>query len=247
MAWGVVPEHADTFRGDDMRIRTWLAGAAAAAVLAACGGGEIVAVVSFLGSAGGDWRVDNSAQPGFQPRSDCGAQRNEACVINIQPIDRSLFTSTFRASFTGNLPGCPAQSRDDGIVSAGFVTLPGCFVGRYESINEVLSDDGSVRAYFDSEVPDLSVGVWVEIQREQRRFKFQDNASGCELTTPTRTPVAVTIAPADIDAGRLQTQITDFTVGGETWTGNFVGISGIRLVRGNDVLELQRLDLADDC
>ncbi len=230
-----------------MRISSWVAASAVAAAVAACGGGEIVAVVSFLGSAGGDWRVDDPAQAGFQPRADCGALADENCVINIQPIGRSLFTSSFGASFTGNLPGCPDQPRTDGSISGGFVTLPGCFVGRYESINEVVSDDGRIRAYFDSEVPDLSTGVWVEIQRERRRFRFQTNTSGCELTTPMRTAVAVTIEPADIDAGKLQTLITAFTIGGETWTGNFVGISGIRLVRGNDVLELQRRDLADSC
>jgi hypothetical protein len=233
-----------------MQIRNWLAGAAASAataLLVACGGGEIVAVFSFIGSAGGDWVVDDPAQTGFQQRRDCGPGDDEGCVINIQPINRSPFASAFGVSFTGNLQGCPDVARRDGTVAGDRIELPGCFSGRYLSINEVVSNDGRVRAHFDTEVPELTTGVWVEIQRERRRFKFQSNSAGCELTTPVRTAVAVTIEPADLGAGRLQTLITAFTIGGETWSGNFVGISGIRLTRGGELLELQRRDLNDAC
>ena len=227
-----------------------------AAALAACGGGEVLAIVSFLGSAGGDWVVDDPVAAGFQQRLDCGAAGDEGCFVNIQISGvRSLYATDFAVSYTGNLPGCPSVARTDGTVRAQRISLPGCFSGRYASINEAVSDDGSIRAYFDSEVPDLSTGVWVEIQRGERRFKFTasplvrdtSDIAGCELTTPTPTPAAGAIAAADRAAGQLQTEITAFTVGGVTWSGRFEGISGMKLTRGGEVLELQRRDLPGAC
>lgn len=238
-----------------------------AAAVVACGG-EVVAIVSFLGSAGGDWVVDDPAIAGFQRRSDCGNARNADCFVNIQ-IDggRSLYATDFAVKFSGNvLPGCPAgpvgelpapdpNALGNGRISGDRISLPGCFVGRYVTINEAVSDDGLVRAYFDSELPNLTEGVWVEIQDERRRFKFTNNAfvrdttnvAGCELTSPAVTPLTATVVAADRDGGRLQTEISAFTVGGQTWTGRFVGISGMKLTRGGEVLELERRDLSGSC
>lgn len=221
----------------------------ATAVLAACGGADILAIVSFVGSAGGDWRFDNPQVAGFQQRNNCGPGANEACRINIQPIGtQSLFASDFAVSYTGNyVAGCPANTaRTDGSVSGTRIVLPGCFSGNYVTINEALADNGVDRAFFDSSPPQLAPGVWVEIQDEQRRFKFNNNSSGCELTTP-RTAVAVAIEFADLDVPITQTTITSFTVGGATYTGSFVGMSGMRLTRGSEVLELERRDLAAAC
>lgn len=230
-----------------MRFKTLKVGLLAAG-LGACGGGDILAIVSFIGSAGGDWRFDDPAVAGFQQRSNCSPLGGSTlCRINIQPIGgQDLFASDFALSYTGNLPGCPAVARTDGRATGTRINLPGCFSGNYVTINEALADNGIDRAFFDSAVPTLPQGVWVEIQDEQRRFKFTSNSAGCELTNP-RTAVAVTILPADLDVPRLQTAITNFTVGGQTWTGSFTGMSGMRLTRGNDVMELERRNLPDNC
>jgi hypothetical protein len=241
-------------------LRVTAAAAAIAAALAACGGGEIVAIVSFVGSAGGDWVVDDPNVAGFQRRSDCGEFGNEDCVVNIQISGvRSLYSTDFDVTYTGNLPGCPVGGGADpakaGTISGQRISLPGCFTGQYVTINEALSDDRSIRAFFDSEVPNLTEGVWVEIQNEQRRFKFEGNPfvrdttviAGCELTSPATTPLSITVVAADRDGGQLQTEITDFSVGGATWTGRFEGISAMRLTRGSEVLELQRRDLPGAC
>jgi hypothetical protein len=229
-----------------MRFKTLKVGLLAAG-LGACGGGDILAIVSFVGSAGGDWQFDNPQLAGFQQRSNCGAGGNEGCVINIQPIGgQNLFVNDFALSFTGNLPGCPSVARTDGRATGTRINLPGCFSGNYVTINEALSDNGIDRAFFDSAVPTLPQGVWVEIQDGQRRFKFTSDSAGCELTTP-RAAVTVAIVPADLTIPRLQTEITSFTVGGVTWTGSFTGMSGMRLTRGNDVMELERRNLPDQC
>lgn len=240
-------------------LRALASATALATALVACGGGEILAIVSFVGSAGGDWQVDDPALAGFQSRSDCGVPANQDCAVNIQISGvRSLYGTDFNVTYTGNLPGCPSGSGADpakaGTVSGQRITLPDCFTGRYVTINEALSDDGSIRAFFDSEVPNLTEGVWVEIQDEQRRFKFTSDpfvrdttdVAGCELTSPATTPASLTVAAADIGAGRLQTELT-LTVAGEVWSGSFEGISGMKLTRGTEVLALQRRDLAGGC
>lgn len=231
------------------------AGSVALAALVVACGGEVLAALSFIGSAGGDWRVDDPAQAGFQQRQNCGPQANESCRINIQPIGtQDLYATDFGLSFTGTLPGCPSTSRTDGRATGNRIALPNCFTGQYVTINEALSDDGTVRAYFDTAVPNLTTGVWVEIQDGRRRFKFTSNASardivavtGCELTSPV-TALTATVSAASIDDGRLQTAITQFSVGGQNWTGAFVGLSGMRLVRGNETMELQRRNESGAC
>ena len=227
---------------------TWRAGVAVGALagLAACGGGEIVAVLGFLGSAGGSWLQDDKpaegpGEVGLQLRNTCG-DGSETCFINIQPASgsQSLYAADFDVTFTSNLPGCATSGT--GRASGTRLTLSGCFSGDYVNINQALSDDRTRRMFFNF-TPDLTQGVWVEIQTGQRRFAFGSNADGCELTTPTR-PVAVVLSPADIrnPAGPFETTIASFTISGDgaAWQGRFVGVSGMRLSRGYEVLELQR-------
>lgn len=233
------------------RFAAVLAGAMA---LASCGG-EVVAVLGFVGSAGGSWfQDDQPAVDGLQRRSTCGALADEDCFINIQPVGgQSLFSGDFALTFTSNLPGCAASG--NGSASGARLTLNNCFRGQYVNINQALSDDGSVRMFFNFE-PDLAQGVWVEIQDGRRRFAFPDPkvnsaTTGCELTSPASTPVDIVLSPARIlDAGGpFETTIASFAVqgGGAAWQGRFVGVSGMRLVRGGEVLELQRRTGTPSC
>jgi len=237
-------------------MRSWrsLAAGGALAALVACGGGEVVAVLGFLGSAGGSWLQDDKpaegpGEAGLQLRSNCGGGAAD-CFINIQPANgvRSLYAPDFDLSFTSNLPDCVASGT--GRASGNRLTLTGCFSGRYLNINQALSDDGTKRMFFNF-APDLVPGVWVEIQHGQRRFAFSANDRGCELTSPTTTAVAISLSPADIrnPAGPFETTISSFTIagGGAAWQGRFVGVSGMRLTRGNEVLELQRREDSDTC
>jgi hypothetical protein len=104
--------------------------------------------------------------------------------------------------------------------------------------------------FFDF-TPSLAQGVWVEIQSEQRRFAFRSNTSGCELSgVPTRE-VTVALNESDVQnpGGPYETTIASFAIAGDgaAWQGRFVGVSGMRLTRGNEVLELQRRQGADTC
>jgi hypothetical protein len=220
--------------------------------LAACGGGALL-LLGFIGSAGGDWLQDD--QPGEQPgqvglqlRSNCGPGGNADCTINIQPVGgQDLYSPAFDLTFTSNLPGCPANGT--GRADGARLALSGCFSGAYVNINQALSDSGTVRMFFNF-TPPLNQGIWVELQQGMRRFAFSDNSTGCELGTPN-VPVAVTLVSADIrnPAGPFETTISSFAVqgGGTAWSGRFVGVSSMRLTRGNEVLELERRQGSAGC
>lgn len=220
---------------------------AASITLAACGGGELIAAVAFIGSAGGDWRNDlDPATREFERDDTCGGN---PCFVNVQTVgDQNLFATRFDVTYTSNLPGCLAQGT--GRIEGRRVVLNQCFDGRYESVNEVVASDGSRRMFF-SFTPALAEGVWVDIEREERRFVFGSNAQGCELGTPSRE-VTVSYRFASVDdipaPVPFETTIEEFTIDGDTggaWSGRFVGVSGMRLLRGNEVLELERRPAPD--
>lgn len=233
--------------------RTGLA-AGSLALLTSCGG-DLIAVVGFIGSAGGDWLQDDQpseqgAAVGLQLRSTCGAGGNEDCRINIQPAGagQTLFAQEFDLTYTSNLPGCAATGT--GRATGKRLQLNGCFTGEYVTINQAVSDSGSVRMFFDF-TPVLQDGIWVEVQQGTRRFGFNNDTDGCELTTPTTTPVQIAISRSQVQnpAGPFETTIASFTIqgGGGAWQGRFVGISGMRLTRGNEVLELERRAGVETC
>ena len=221
---------------------------ASAAALSACGGGALL-VLGFIGSAGGDWLQDDDPnQPGLQIRSTCDPGGNSECRINIQPVGgQDLFSETFDLTYTSNLPGCSTSG--NGRADGDRLRLVGCFEGEYVNINQAVSDNGAVRMFFNF-TPPLNQGIWVELRTGQRRFVFSDNSTGCELGTPN-LPVAVNIVSSDIrnPAGPFETTIQSFLVQGTgaAWSGKFVGVSGMRLTRGTEVLELERRQGSASC
>jgi len=215
--------------------------ATAALALAACGGGALL-LLGFIGSAGGSWfQDDDPAQPGLQVRSTCGAGGTDDCFINIQPVGgEDLFAQRFALTYTSNLPSSCSVG-GNGSVDGRRLDLTGCFSGENVNINQALSDDGAVRMFFNF-TPPLAEGIWVELQQGQRRFAFSDNFAGCELGTPN-IGVTVVLSQSDIfsAAGPFETTIQSFTIAGQVaWSGTFVGVSGMRLTRGNERLELER-------
>ncbi len=227
-----------------------------AALLTSCGG-ELLAVVGFIGSAGGDWLQDDQpneqgATVGLQLRSNCRPSGGSPdCRINIQPAGgaaQSMFSTDFDVTYTSNLPNCPDNGT--GRASGKRLVLNGCFTGEYVTINQAVSDSGTVRMFFNF-TPSLAQGVWVEIQDGQRRFGFNDEVSGCEMTTAPTRPVQIALSRSRVadPTGPFETTIASFTVQGEVgaWQGRFVGVSGMRLTRGAEVLELERRTGVETC
>lgn len=226
--------------------------ALAALTLSGCGGdgGGDAAGLEFLGSVGGDWLQDgDAAQPGLQLRRTCGPLGGTVCGVNLQQVGR--FTPMFGTAFdlaysNATLPGCPAtgQGRADG---RRLVLDGGCFSGSYVTLNEAVSDDGRTRLFFDY-APPLAGGVWVSLQGG-RRFAFNNNTDGCELLSP-KVRVTVVLSEAEVQnpAGPFETTIRAFGIGNDTpYSGQFVGVSGMRLTRGSEVLELVRRQGNEGC
>jgi hypothetical protein len=232
------------------------------ALLAACGGGALL-VLGFIGSAGGDWvQDDQPAVDGLQIRKTCG-DGNAECRINIQPAGGlNLYAANFDLTFTSNLPNCVASGT--GQARSERLELTGCFSGRYVNINQAVSDNGAVRMFFDVDENDLQVwqGVWVELQQGTRRFVFRNDGqetlvngvrvvsnTGCEIGSPN-TPLNIGLSMSDIRdaAGPFETTIASLSIGGGApYSGKFVGVSGMRLTRGTEVLELQRQQGSAGC
>jgi hypothetical protein len=114
------------------------------------------------------------------------------------------------------------------------------------TVNELVSDNGTDRAYSDSNAPDLTVGVRVELGGN-RRFQFTSDSAGCELTTFTRIPVSVSPSPANLPLAILETTISALFIGNQLWRGTFDGLSGIRLTSGDGSPWLERHDEFGDC
>lgn len=230
---------------------TWAA--AGVLALAACGGGAVLAVLGSLGAGGGDWFVDAAPDTaGYQPRRDCGGQ---VCTININPGE--LYKRDYSVTGSGTMSGC-ANLPQGTVSDAVNVSIPGCFTGRLLSVNEAVSNDGRIRAYFDF-FPDMSAGVWVDIHDENHRLVFTGNSAGCELSSGTRRPLTLAIElsnyrdVAEQDPPPVlvpRTRVSRLTIQGSPareFTGEFVGASGLRLARSGETIELQRRDLQGSC
>ncbi len=241
---------------------------AASALFAACGGGALL-LLGFIGSAGGSWLQDDKpgeavGEVGLQLRSTCDPGGNSDCFINIQPAGgQNLFAQNFDLTFTSNLPGCVASG--NGQARGDRLELTGCFSGRYVNINQALSDSGALRMFFDVDENDLQMpqGVWVELQEGKRRFVFRDlgqeaivngvryvNSTGCELGTPN-VELSLSLSMSNITdpSGPFETTIASFVIqgAGGAWQSKFVGVSGMRLTRGSEVLELERRQGSEGC
>lgn len=233
-----------------MRALPTAAAITAALSIVACGG-DAIAVLGFIGPAGGDFRVDAApATPGLQDRLDCGV---DPCRINVQvatttnpgtgsPWNR-FHDTAFDVTGTSNLgtPDCPANGT--GRVAGEVITLGNCFRGRSVNVIEMVSDDGRTRLFFNFQ-PVMEEGVWVDIRDDRRRFKFTSDVGGCQLTSPATTPVDLVLTPTDLARGtpaRVNAMTVRRASGNEVWSGEFYGVSGVRLRSDEAFLELQRV------
>ncbi len=220
--------------------------------LAACGGGAVIAVLGSLGVGAGDYLVDaNPATRTYEARTDCGAP--DACSFSINPVTaaRKYLERDYAVTVTdSNFSACPVTTA--GRVTDDRVAIPGCIVGRALSVNEIVSDDG-LRRIFHNFDPELERGVWVDIQDDTHRFKFNDNFSGCEFVAGVKQPVAVTVEISDFGAPSPKVNATTIKSlvsqhrPGTTYTGAFVSAGSVRLSGGGGVIELERRDLVANC
>ena len=230
-----------------------------AVVLASCGGGvgeAVIAVASFLGAGGGQYTLEvRPAVAGFSFGDDAiTLSLASNAVVTTQPTD--LYASGYDVyvlNVTGTrLASCRnASGRAEGRrLMIG--TNGSCFAGNFDSVNRAVSDDGTKALYIDF-FPNLSTGLWVDVNDASHSFKFIGVASGCEFSgSTTRRIATVVLRPATIQQAAVGQAVT-FTAtgiaslavtGGNNWTGEFIGVSAMRLTSGGTTVELQRRNVA---
>lgn len=243
-------QQAAAARGPRLTGLTALAAGGAAAVLMACGG-ETIAVIGIIGAAGGDFTLDgNASTPALEPvLSDPANPFSDPLKINVQVGNapngnpwENLYDTPFGVVVNSGSLGGASCAGATGTVDGDRIDLGSCFKGRFTNVNRVVSDDGSKVLLFGSFSPTLSSGVWVDIRQRTRRIKFASNTAGCEFngSTPTGNAVSLVQVDADLPNG-IYNSVQQFTIGTQTWaTGQYVGVSGLRLTGTPGTLELQR-------
>jgi len=231
-------------------IKAWGGALLAAGAMAACGG-DVIAVLGALGAAGGNYPLDaNSATAKLETRpSDPNNPNSDPLAITITidgaaqgQLGQNLFDESFPVTVVSGSLGGADCTNTKGTVTGDRLDLGSCFRGRYENVNRVVSDDGKVVLRFDQFNPNLSTGIWVDIQNTSRRIKFTSNSAGCELkgSAPTGNQVTVVQVDSNPNTG-VYNSVQNFTIGSKVWaTGEYVGASGLRLTGTPEMLELER-------
>lgn len=252
-------------RQDFNKRQTGLAGAAVATLLAACGGGvgeAVIAVASFLGSGGGQYALEPRPMPAGYVFDINGAA--DSLTLSLSPTDvqtgqpADLYASRYPVyvlNRTGTrLLGCTPGTA--GEVDGRRVVLGAngsCFSGNYDNINRIVSDDGS-RALIVNTFPNLGPGLWVDVNDASRSLKFTSASAGCEFNGSTARRFTVALRPlsATQAAPGLAVALTPLGIaslavaGGPTYSGEFIGISALRLSTSNPAAssDFQRRNLA---
>jgi len=239
-------------RHSKLNIAAAVAAIVTATAQVSCGGGvgEVIAVAAFLGTGGGQFRLEPRPVPANHDIFDDGM------TLSLTSDASGTVAPDFYASGYDinviNVTGSRLQScsNQKGRVEGDRVTIPNCFSGRYENVNRMISDDGS-RALYHEFNPNLTTGLWVDVNDANRAYKFASNTVACEYTGGTKRAASVVRRNASVTQSQqgqpftlVVSGITSLAVvGGSTWTGEFIGISGLRLTSGSTSVELQRRNL----
>jgi hypothetical protein len=208
---------------------------------------------------------------------DATGQTQDDCRVNVALDTQSTkpgttdhwnqyYDSRFAVLATGRLvpdgspggnPCTDAGKPISGTVDGDRLDLGACFQGHFVNPNLVRSDDGERFLWFPNFLPNLPEGVWVDIRDERHVFRFTGDSLGCEILGGVVSKVVVKIARANFADSSANpvvpfTRVTSFDIersgGTESWSGDFVGASGMRLSAGGTELQLQRKpSAAVDC
>ena len=154
----------------------------------------------------------------------------------------NFFEPSFKVFVQSGSLGGPACNGATGTISGMRLDLGDCFTGRFDNVNRVVADRGGRVLLFGSFQPSMNVGIWVDVDDETHRYKFEDDDTGCEIDAsgPTGRSITLTQVDADLRNG-VYNSVRDIRVGSRTWTtGEYLGVSGLRLSGGAPALALER-------
>lgn len=246
------------------RNRSWIA--AAAAVLAACGGGAgVLALLPYVAPIGGFWQSLEASDP------------NATFSFSFQGGQNNLFggsNASYPATLTSHSTACGAadtpldltatfSGRDFSLSRQGAASS--CLTGTFVDDITLVIATGGAGTRFRNQLalqPLFEQGVWADIDQSTRKLRFRSDLAasggvntqtGCEFTDGVPTgAVTVRYRNGNAATGTLMSIDSIAIVraaGTETWTnGGMFGASGIKIT-GPDgaTISLQRLNESPAC
>ena len=218
-------------------------GVLAAALLAACGGGEVLAILQIVTPLAGQWSAGNNESIGFQtPVPAVQVTRSQGEVTG------SVFSGAgVCGDTTGN--GVPVVGRVDN----GNATLrlagaqADCIRGKFSSLVQFDAeaiDAIPARSYFNSRVDvQMQTGLWVS-ENGQLTLKFEGpssvdnnssdtgNVTGCDVSSPT---AKVRFSDATMFGFNTSNQARPFINELRNSTGNAMMFSAVVFVDGGTI------------
>lgn len=229
-------------------------------LLAACGGGGLLALLPYVAAIGGFW---TSVEP-----SDPDATLS--FVFNSPNSQNNLFGSageTYPVTLSNSRStACGAANSDLDLVARfdgqNFTlsqpnAATSCLSGTLPDEMTIVLATGGVGTRFRNQLvllPQFEQGAWTNIDRTAQRLKFRADAvnnagvntqTGCEYNGNAQTGTLVmTWRDGDQASGTPPTiDSIAFTRSGgtETWTqGSMFGVSGIKISAGSSTVSLER-------
>ncbi len=248
--------------------RRFAALSVATLLLGGCAGGAEVALATlgFIAPIGGTFSEDGDLTTPALDDTGFGITLNVDISVQQNPLYLTDFAVSGFNSLQdasdgcGNILGQITGTQVIAYEDKNGVRGAECFRGQFANANVLVLADG--RRLLRNFSPDLTSGVWQDIRNSNRRFRFdeqvvpanagaQGSFAGCELAGSVITPVQGAYTASDVGNGvyppRIDTFIIQRAAGGEIWSGEIVGLSGIRLTQGNRELLLERRNETASC
>lgn len=223
-------------------------------LLAACGGGGLIAVLPYVAAIGGNWTSTGSQFLQFGGQNDFFATstetypatlNSESTACGASGTDLDLVAKFDGRNFTLSQPNAAASC------------LSGTFV---DDVTIVLATGGSGTRYQNALPLNMQFdqGVWVNIDRPAQRLKFRDDIknnggastqTGCEFDGNTQTgSVVMTWRKSNNSPTTIDSIVITRSGGTETWTqGGAYGLSGLKVSAGSSTVSLERRNESLGC
>ena len=231
--------------------------AGAAALAAACGGGGIVALLSYVAPIGGSWQLDATPET-----TVLDPAAGESISFDFPATGTQYFESKYSVGGSYRSAAHPLACNalleadlDVDIDGTGLVAYLRGSSPRLECLRGTLEGAQTMRVgalvyrqpFFS---PNLVPGTWVVVDDTTRHFKFSapnfvgagtDALIGCQIVGAVKTLVGGTVQGTDLDAGTLAA-VSEMRIGAsDVWNdGQFLGDSTLQFKRGAQTLTLQR-------
>ena len=235
------------------RPRNWVL--SVGVLLAACGGGGLLAVLPYVAAIGGSWLSADNESLGFNNgQNNLFATATESYPATLNSHSTACGTADTDLALSAKFDG---QNFTLSQPYASMSCLSGTLV---DDMTIVLATGGSGTRFVNQLVliPQFDQGVWVNIDRSSQRLKFRDDntgnggvntQTGCEFDGGTKTGnVVMTWRQGSSAPPTIDSIVITRSSGTETWTqGRMFGLSGVKISAGASTVSLERRNESLGC